>query len=185
MILKTLFLYLFSSSAIFIYGIGVKNIFTSSIDTKTDFFTMLRVLTTAVFSVLFVRIITVLFLVPCELSELYPFFCIIFTLILTLLFRMLFFQLLKIETSEFAMTFCSVMLAVNEAYSLWEAIITAMLCILACYFIRPLIVILRWRTSYSQLNIDFKSGALVFISIALLLFILFAINLSWLNFGVL
>ena len=185
MLLKTVFFYLFSSSALFIYGIGVKNILTQAIDAKTTFFTMLRSLITVIFSVLFVRIITSLFLTPYELSEIYPFFCIIFTLIFTLLARLLFLQLLKIETSEFAMTFCSVLLAVNEAYSLWEAIITGILCILAFYIIQPLIFIVHWRTSYSQLNIDFKGGALVFISIALLLFILFAINLSCLNFGVL
>ena len=185
MILKTVFFYLFSSSALFIYGIGVKNILTQAIDAKTTFFTMLRSLITVIFSVLFVRIITSLFLVPYGLSEMYPFFCIIFTLIFSLLARLLFLQLMTIETSEFAMTFCSIMIAVNEAYSLWEAIITGMLCILAFYIIQPLIFIVRWRTSYSQLNIDFKGGALIFISIALLLLILFAINLSWLNFGVL
>lgn len=184
MIIDTLFLYLVFSSAVLIYGTGLKQILDYSTDPRKFLFQMLRILLTVIVSVFVCRGITVLFLVPARLQELFPFVCIIFTCLFAILTERLFEYVFHIEVKEISITICSVIIAVNEGLSMLHAEIIGIACSLSFFFILPFLYSIRCRLKYSQQQIDFKKGGLIFLSIALIMLVLFSLNVSWLNLGV-
>lgn len=184
MIFDTLFLYLVFSSAVLIYGTGLKQILDYSTNPKKFFFQMLRILLTIIISVFVCRGITVLFLVPARLQELFPFVCILFTCLFSILTEMLFEYLFHIEVKELTITICSVIIAVNEGLTMLHAILTGVSCSLSFFLFLPFLYSIRCRLKFSQQQIDFKKGALIFLSIALIMLVLFSLNISWFNLGV-
>lgn len=184
MILDTVFLYLIFSSAVLVYGIGLKQILDYSTNPKRFLFQMLRILVTIILSVFVSRGITVLFLVPARLQELFPFVCIIFTCLFAIVTEKLVELLFHIEVKEIAITICSVLIAVNEGLTMIHSIIIGIASCLSFFLILPVLYAIRCRMKYSQQQIDFKKGALIFLSISLIMLILFAPNVSWLNLGV-
>lgn len=183
MILDTILIYLIFSSAVLVYGTGLKQILDYSTDPKRFLFQMVRIIVTVILSVFVSRGITVLFLVPARLQELFPFVCIIFTILFAILTERLCEFLFHIEVKEIAITICSVFIGVNEGLNMFHSILIGVLCSLSFFLILPFLYAIRCRVKYSQQNIDFKKGALMFLSIALIMLVLFAMNVSWFNLG--
>ncbi|MBQ0165980.1 MAG: hypothetical protein KBT02_02585 [Treponema sp.] len=184
MIIDTLFLYLIFSSAVFVYGIGLKRVIVFSNKPKNVLFQMFRMVITICISVFVCRGITLLFLVPARLQELFPFVCILFTYIFSLLTEKLFEYIFHIETKEISITICSVLIAVNEGLDMIHSIIIGTSCCLSFFLVLPILYAIRSRLHYSQQQIDFKQGALIFLSIAIIMLVLFSLNVSWFNLGV-
>lgn len=183
MIADTIFLYLLFSCAVLFYGTGLKRIFVYSMNPKKILFQMLRMTVTTILSVFVCRGISLLFLVPARLQELFPFVCIIFTYLFSLVTEKLFEYFLHVEVKEFSITICSVLIAVNEGLTMLHSIIIGITCILSFFFIIPILYAIRQRLHYSQQQIDFKKGALIFLSIALIMLVLFSLNVSAFNHG--
>lgn len=183
MILDTILIYLIFSSAVLVYGTGLKQILDYSADPKRFLFQMIRIMVTIVLSVFVSRGITVLFLVPARLQELFPFVCIIFTILFAIITEKLCELFFNIEVKEIAITICSVIIGVNEGLTMLHSILIGVLCSLSFFLFLPFLYAIRCRMKYSQQHIDFRKGALVFLSIALIMLVLFSMNVSWLNLG--
>ncbi len=183
MITDTIFLYLIFSCAVLVYGTGLKRILAYSLKPKKVLFQMLRMILTTIISVVVCRGISLLFLVPARLQELFPFVCIIFTYLFSLVTEKLFEYIFHIEVKEFSITICSVLIAVNEGLTMFHTILIGTVCILSFFFILPILYAIRQRLHYSQQQIDFKKGALIFLSLALIMLVLFSLNVSAFNLG--
>lgn len=183
MIADTLFLYLIYSSAVLVYGIGLKRIIVFSLKPKKVLFQMLRMIITVIFSVFVCRGISMLFLVPARLQELFPFVCVIFTYLFSLVTEKLFEYLLHIEVKEFSITICSVIIAVNEGLTMFHSLFIGIICVLSFFLLLPILYAIRLRLHYSQQQIDFKKGALIFLSLALIMLVLFSLNVTAFPFG--
>ncbi len=184
MALRSLYYYLLFTSAVFMYGVGLKKVVVTSKNMNHYFAWFSRALVTTALSVIAVWFISNTFLCPYGLAELFPFFAILVTVIIGQFTYELWSLLCKLDTPEFSLTFCTVILAISEATSFTDALAISLASILAFYLGVILIYTFRWRMQYSDANVVFKGGALVFFSIAVMLIVLFGVNISWLNFGV-
>lgn len=185
MIKDTVFLYLLFSSAVLIYGTGLKRIIVYSHKPKNILFIMIRMLITSILSVIVCRGISIVFLIPARLQELFPFVCVIFTCLFALITEKLCEQFLHTEAKEISISLCSVIIAVNEGLTMSHTILIVTTCIMSFFIILPILYAIRQRLNYSQQEIDFKNGALLFLSFALILLVFFSLNVSSLHLGAL
>ena len=93
-------------------------------------------------------------------------------------------KLKKKDIKEFSLSFLISFISVNEGFSLVNAIFIAIASSLSFYLLIPVLYSIKKRINTSTANSHLKSTALVLLSIALLLMILFAFNISWFNFEV-
>ncbi len=183
MALRSLYFYMLFTSAVFMYGIGIRKVVVVSNNITHYLAWFSRTLVTTMSIICAVWFISVTFLSPYGLMELFPFFAVIVCVLISQLTYELWNLLSKLDTPEFALTFCTVILAVGEGTSFIDSLAIGLSSILAFYLGAPLLYTFRWRMQYSDSNIVFRGGALVFFSIAVMLIVLFGINISWLNFG--
>lgn len=183
--LYILFFYVFISSAVFVYGIGLNKIFVFSKKPTDTFYFLSKEIITIFLSLLICWPITNHILVPNELAELYPFFCFFIIYIISLVITEFSARFLKKNVTGFYFSYCTLLLAINEGISFGNALLIALASILAFFIMLPIIYAVRWKMKNSLQYISFKDGALIFLCIAVILFILFAFNVSWLNSEVL
>lgn len=176
-----LFFYVVVSSAVFVYGIGLNKLIIYSADPTDIGFFFLKTFLTVILSMLLCWPVTQLILVPADLTEMYPLFCLFITYFISMILTEFSARILKKNTAGFSLSFLTVLLAVNEGITFGKSIAVALACIVSFFFILPLIYAVRKRMKSTRQYIDFKDGALVLLSIAAILFILFAFNVSWLN----
>lgn len=183
MALRSLYFYMLFTSAVFMYGIGLRKVVVVSNNINHYLAWFSRTLVSTVVTLCAVWFITTSFLSPFGLTELFPFFAIIMTILICQFTYELWNLLAKLDTPEFGLTFCTVILAVSEGTSFVDALAIAVSSVLAFYLGAPLLYTFRWRMQYSDSNLIFRGGSLVFFSISVMLLVLFGINVSWLNFG--
>lgn len=180
----TLFFYIFSASAILVYGVGIKDLI-HHVEKPKDFLLYgLKTLFTVIFTVLLTWLITTYVFAKNNITDIFPFFLIFICLIFAILFSFLIKLLFKKEIKEYVLSFFISFIAVNEGFSLFNAIIIGLAGILSFYLLIPLLHSINKRINISTAHKDLKSTTLILLSIALLLIVLFSFNISWLNFEV-
>lgn len=184
MILSTFIFYIFSASAILFYGIGIKDLLLVIDNPKKVSFFVLKTLLTSIFTVLVTWFISTHVLVPVSLADIYPFFLIFICLTFSILFTFLFKLLLKIEIKEFTISFFISFIAINEGVNLVFALLITISSVLSFYLLIPLFYSIKKRINNSMANVNFKSGVLILLSIAIILLLVFTYNISWFNFEV-
>lgn len=185
MIVATFIIYLFISSAILIYGIGLKSLVVLSEKPKHVCIFFAKNILTTVLSIVIMWPITIYYLVPFGLYDIFPFFCVLIVILISTPLQKLFQKFFNIDVSEFAITFCVTLLAINEAISLPNALLIATVSLLTFYILLPLLFTIRKRIAYSNPYPILKKGAFVFLIITVILIALLSINISWLSFEVL
>ena len=176
-----LFFYVLVSSAVFVYGIGINKIIVFSKNPKDTLFYFSKEIITILISLCICWPITNYFLVPNGLVELYPFFCFFIIYLLSIVLTELSSRFLKKNVNGFYFSFCVLLLAMNEGISFGSAILVSLACIFSFFCMLPIIFAARWKMKSSQQYISFKESAMLFLCIAVILFMLFAFNVSWLN----
>jgi len=182
---QVVFFYLFISSAVFVYGIGLNKIFVFSKKPTDTIYFLLKEILTIFLSLCICWPMTKYILVPNELTELYPFFSFFFIYIISLIITEFSVRFLKKNVTGFSFSYCVLLLAINEGITFGNALLISLACLLSFFVMLPIIYAVRWKTKSSLQYISFKDGAMVFLCIAAILFILFAVNVSWLNIEVL
>lgn len=184
MLLYGVLYYLLFSSAVLVYGIGLNRIVTA--DYGSDFFLLFfRTLITVVCSVLFGKLFIWLLLEDAGMIMLFPFFCALVQIIISAFFQVIVDITAKISTAEFSVSFLATVLAISESFTVGEAVLFSICFVCTFYILLPVIRILQKRLMYTQPVPAFSTGALLFISVAVLLLCLGVINVSWLVPGVL
>jgi hypothetical protein len=176
-----LFFYVLVSSAVFVYGIGLNKIIIFSKKPNDILYFFSKEILSILLSVCICWPITKFILVPNGLAELYPFFCFFIIYLISVVITEFASRLLKKNVTGFFFSYCVLLLAMNEGISFGNAILVSLACILSFFCMLPIIYAVRWKMKSSQQYISFKESAMLFLCIAVILFMLFAFNVSWLN----
>lgn len=180
------FLYfLFPASAVLYYGIGTNQVIMSCDELPSQ---TLRVLK-SIFTVLVTTILVIIFnnavLFPIGLYDLYPLFALLVFISVSISSEIVIRISTKNSASEFTISFLTVLLAVQESYTVSEGIFVSLSCILSFYSLCFIIYIIKRRVMMAHTPESMTNSSLIFLAMSFLMLILTLVNVSWLNPGVL
>ena len=175
--------YLIFASGVLIYGIGLNRVITAD-RSHCTILIFFRTLITVVCSVLFCKLFIWLLLEDAGMGMLFPFFCALVQIIISAFCQVIVDLTAKTTAAEFSVSFLATVLAVSESVSVGEAVLFAVCFVCSFSLLVPLVQVLRSRILYAQPISSFATGALLFISLAIVLLCLGAVNVSWLIPGV-
>jgi Na+-translocating ferredoxin:NAD+ oxidoreductase RnfA subunit len=181
MILNSIFYYIFCCSGILIYGIGLKKLIITSKTWKSHWMNYLESSIVCALSSVGSWLVVVYILAPVQLIELTPMTCILIHLLISLVVSFIFSKCERISLLDISISFPCVLLAVTESVSILQCLCIVLSCCTAYYLMIPIIFAIRERIKTSHPLKEFKTGALIFISIAIIMCAFFAINISWIN----
>lgn len=174
--------YVFIASAVLVYGIGLNTIAVTLDSMRVICISLAKILFAVLTSAVFIWLITKYILSPLNVVELYPLLSLI---ILFLIFLLIDF-VIKIKNKgkefEFSVSFLILILTVNECISLIDLIIAVISCSASFLVLLYLIRAVRDRLNIAEssaMNKNLKT--LLLLSIAILIAVLAAANVSWLN----
>ena len=178
------FYYIFYSSAVMVYGIGLsKSTFESrSLENmKARYIKALIVVTsTAILTWLFTKGV----LVPANCAELYPLFCIFIFVIFSVFSETLLRLTSQIFTSDFSVSLLCTVLAINESMTVVDTVIISV-CSLSAFFLYTIVMqAIRKRMQFSSPSHEIEGRGLLLMGIAVLLLAMLAWNVTWFNSGV-
>lgn len=181
MIFNSIFYYIFCCSGILIYGIGIKKLIITSKTWKSHWMNYLESSIVCALSSISSWLVVVYILAPVKLIELTPMSSILIHLLISLIISFIFSKCERISLLDISISFPCVLLAVTESVSVFQCLIIVLSSCTAYYLMIPIIFAIRERIKTSHPLKEFKTGALIFISIAIIMCAFFAINISWIN----
>jgi Na+-translocating ferredoxin:NAD+ oxidoreductase RnfA subunit len=181
---ETFFVYIFVSSTTLVYGLGFKKLIILSENPRHMIAYCLKSLLSITASISLTWVMANYTLAAFNMAEIYPFFAVLFTIFFSMIFQRFIFSSFKIDTAEFTLTFLTVILAVAEGIDFSNAMIIGISSCIAFYLLIPFLSAIRKRFQLLAIPTDLTTGALVFISLALIILALYSWNVSWLNLGV-
>ena len=98
-------------------------------------------------------------------------------------FEIIFQLTTKKSSSEFAVSFLTVLLSLNEGESLLEAIVIGACCLASYYLLLPFLFTFTNKLSSSKNTDSFGQKTSLFLCMVILMMALFALNISWINAG--
>lgn len=180
--ISTILFYLFSTSAVLVYGIGVNRLLSMDDKFSSVIISFIKAavvgIATSSLSFIFIR----LFLIPLELAELFPFITVIVFILASFLVEIFVSIGVKNSASEFAVPLLSILLGLNEGTSILEVMIITVFSIAIFYILYAVIFCLRGRISVHTPDAGLKNYSIIFLSLAVIIVALYGWNASWLNF---
>lgn len=178
----TVFYYIFFSSAVILYGVGLNSatILCDSIHecllpvTKV----LANILCTSVLSWLILKY----FLVPLKMAELYPFAALLVFFVISVFMETLVRVTTKKTTSDFSLSFLIILLALNESLNIVDVVLITCCSFISFLILIPLLYSIKKRIDIvGTLQIHGNKKSLVLVSIAIIVTVLAVGNVSWLN----
>lgn len=182
--LNTFIYYALFGSAVLLYGIGLNKI--SEIGTvkfKHLIFYVkcgIAILSSAVISWLLVHYL----LVPLKITELYPLICFIVYVCISSFLGAIINLTTGQTTTEFSISYLIILLSIGESTSLLFTIVISLSCIVALTAIIPFSLTFKRRVCSNGHLLDESFYSIYFIFLAVLLLLLSAGDINWLNPGV-
>lgn len=183
MLLSGILYYLFFSSSVLMYGIGLKKIIISSNQNEHNLLFYIKSLITVTLSSFLSWLFIKYLLIPANMIELFPLICLFIVIIIGVFCETLIRLTAHISAAEFSISFLCVLLSVNESTTMLQSVVYSSLCLTSCYFFIPLIMVIRKRISYAEPHKNFSHGSLIFISLAIILLVFVSFDISWLSPG--
>lgn len=182
-IFRILLTYLFYSSTVLIYGIGLKKIIFPSSSYNYNFSKILIFCIKVLSSAALAFLVTSKMLIPLLILELYPIICALSCLLMDILLNLLLTKQFKIDFQDFSVVFLFVLLAINESNTIVNCLFIVFFSCISYFLLLVLVKAINQRLKYSHPLEFFKNGVLVFISIAIVICaIYYAWDISWLKF---
>ena len=176
--------YIFYASAIMIYGIGLSK---ATFESRNSTNTLSRFLK-GILVVSSTSILTWLFsigvLVPHDLAELFPFFCIFIFIIISVFSEVLLRLTAKVNTSDFSISLLCTILAVEESSNVLDSIFISILCLSSFFLYTGLLKVIRKRMELSTSVKEIDGRGLLLVGMAVIALSMIAWNVTWLNPGV-
>ena len=173
--------YLLFSSAILFYGLGLERIITVYKSYKIFGLNFIKSLCavnlTVLISTFFTQTVLNYFLIP----ELYAFFTLLVFIFVSLAINFIIYKALKEFAFDFSTSFLFALLAVHESSKFLDSILIGTACVIAYYFVQLLLISYKKHFEFFKQPKKIHTASLLYINIAVLIFSLFAWNISWLN----
>lgn len=183
-IIDSLLFYTLYCSAVLIYGVGILQEAETSISRKKTAQTALKSFACALVAVSITYAITKLLLSPLGLTELYPLVALLLWTAFSVFFEIMMQLTSKKSSAEFAVSYLSALLALNESSNLMGAIVICVCCLADYYLLVPILYSFTSKIASAQNTDSFKQKIAVFLCMMVLLLALYALNISWIYAGV-
>lgn len=176
--------YILHCSAVLIYGIGILQEAEASLSRKKTALTALKSLACSLATVSITFSINKLLLSPLGLTELYPLAALLLWTAFSVFFEILLQLTTKKPAAEFAVSYLSALLALNESPVLLGSIVIDVCCWAGCYLLIPLLYSFTSKMVGVKNTDTYRQKISVFLCMMVLLLALDALNISWIYAGV-
>lgn len=184
MVMNSFVFYVLFCSSVLIYGIGFNRESVMCNSPKDILFTAIKSYGVVILSFVLCFFLIKALLIPLGLVELYPFFTLLVFVIISVFFEILIQITTKKSSSEFAVSFLTVILALNEGISLLDGILICAGGLTCFYLLIPVLYAAEKRMLSSQTTTLFKRKSLIFLCMVIIMLAVYSFNISWLNAGV-
>ena len=184
MILNNFAFYILFCSSVLIYGIGFNRESVMCNSPRKILFTAIKSYACVIISFLLSFGINKMILIPLALTELFPFFSLLIYITVSVFFEILIQVTTKKSSAEFAVSFLTLILALNEGISLLDGILITVSSLTCFYFLLAVLHSIEKRIQVSKKDNMFKQKGLIFLSMVVIMIALYSFNFSWLNTGV-
>lgn len=182
MFIDTVLYYVFFSSSLLLYGIGINRVTQIGFSVKTEVTFYVKLILSIFCSSVLSWLVTYYILLPLGIIELFP----IFTFLIYICINAFFEALIRITTnkscSEFVLSFSIVLISILESSSLLNSLLICLCCLCAIIVVVPLIIAFKNKVCPEIKVINEKYYALFFIFLAVLILIFSVADVSWINF---
>ncbi len=182
MFVDTVLYYVFFSSSLLLYGIGINRVTQIGFSSKTEVTFYVKLILSIFCSSVLSWLVTYYILLPLGIIELFP----IFTFLIYVCINAFFEALIRITTnkscSEFVLSFSIVLISILESSSLLNSLLICLCCLCAIIVIVPLIIAFKSKVCPEIKVINEKYYALFFIFLAVIIIIFSVADVSWINF---
>lgn len=181
----TILHYFIFSSAVLIYGIGLNNATIICDEIQTIKLNFIKIILSVLFSTVISWIIIQNFLIPLNITELYPIISFLVFITISIFLESMIRITTKKITSDFNFSFLIVLLALSESINIIDVILISISSIMSLIILLPILKVIKNKINMlgnTERHCNKKS--LILISIAIIIIILSTGNISWLNPGV-
>ena len=176
------FYYVFFSSAVFVYGLGIHKALMKSRKPRNIVMELCKFTLTISVSSLLVYLISAQ-LVKINFGELSPFIAVLIISFINLFLELVVKISSRTSMVDSAFEIMCVVIAVTEAASIWEALLNSLFCMASYFICIPFFYSLRKRIEMNAPTKNARNLSLLFVSLAIVSLIALAWNISWLNPG--
>lgn len=175
------FYYLFYSSIVIVYGIGINRATILCENPKDMFLKFMKMLVSVCGTAVITYTIVSKLLIKHNLAELFPVIAIFLYSCISVFIEAIIRLTAKKNTADFAVSFLIILLSVNESSSLLQCFIICILSTISFYVFIPFLYSIRKRIEIAYPSKYFKNSSLLFISIGVIIIVLLSYGASWLN----
>jgi len=181
--ISVFFYFIFYSSAVLLYGAGIRHCVVSSKKGDTIFFRFLKAVLCIFSSVSICWFLYRTLLAPLFLEDLlFPMIMLCY-LPINSFFNYIFKTSFEKSMPEFTVSLLCVILGITHSISYTQALLISLSSTISYYAFIPVLFAIRKRLEYADPGQEFKSGSLIFISIAVIMLCLYSFHISWLPLG--
>lgn len=178
--LTTFLYYIFFASSISIYGIGLNKTADVNFWDNKDVFYFIKIILTILISSVISWFICDKILVPLKIAQLYPLFCFIIYVCISLITESVFSAVLKKTPTEFIVSYLTIILSVSESTSLINTIVISSSIIISMLLFIPFVHSFRKRNLEDVSKPEVYMTRL-FIFFAVLILIISCWDIMWIN----
>lgn len=178
----TAFYYIFFSSAVILYGVGLNSatIICDSIHELA--LPVIKILTNILSTSVLAWLVLKYFLLPLNLAELYPFMALLIFFVVSVVIETLVRIITKKTASDFSLSFLIVLLALNESLNIADVALISCCSFISFLILIPLLYSVKKRIDIvGTFQVHGNKKSLVLVSIAIIVTVLAVGNVSWLN----
>lgn len=183
MTLSNLACYLIYSSVVMVYGIGLNRAVVISRSPSHLILSAIKILITVTCTSVLSYLLVTFLLLPADLAELYPFVAVLIYTTLSVFIEAIIRITAKVSTSEFGISILFVFLALAESCSLAECVLNSCAFVLIFFIYVPVFMCVGKCIEVFHPKREFENTCLIFMSIAVIIFLLSIWNVTWLNAG--
>ncbi len=183
-ILNIFLFYILFCSAVLVYGVGTLQSAESSLSRKKILLPAVKAFICVIATVTLTFLLNSLLLSSLGLTEIYPLAALLIFIAFGTFFEIILEITAKKSAAEFAVSYLTVLLALNEGSSLIESIAVSAGCLLSYYLLVPVLFSFIRKMGEAKNTDSFKQKTSVFLCMMILMFALYALNISWINVSV-
>jgi len=182
--LQSFLYYTVFSSVVLVYGIGLNRIAEFGISKKDDAIFIIKIICSIFFSALISWVIIQYVLVPLKMIELYPLVAFLVFSCINVLLEAMVRIITNKSYSEFIVSFLIVLLSLTESTSILNTLVICASGIISVTLIIPFCLTFKARFTANGNKINEKYYSIFFIFVAILILMMTAWDIIWLNPGV-
>lgn len=179
--LENILNYLFFTSVVLIYGVGIEKTVLPKIKFSEHILKSIKLLLSVCSCCALSYIFCYRLLFKFNLFELAPFVTVIIFCVFSIFIELIFRITAKFSAADFGLSFIIILIALTESFSLGECLIIACICTFSYFIFVPLFSVISKRTDLYKTKYDFERIAYILLTISVLILILLVVNVSWLN----